>query len=37
MGGVTSGWLVVYNLQFAIYVRDKVEDRYMVAHDKTNG
>jgi hypothetical protein len=37
MAWVTSGWFVVCSLQFAIYVRDKVENNSMVAHDKTNG
>jgi hypothetical protein len=29
MGGVTSGWFVVYMV-------DEVEDRFVVAHDKAN-
>jgi hypothetical protein len=30
MGGVTSGW-------FVVYVGDEVKDRSVVAHDKANG
>jgi hypothetical protein len=30
MGGVTSEW-------FVICMGDEVEDRYVMAHDKTNG
>ncbi len=30
IGGVTSGW-------FVVYVGDEVKDRLVVAHDTTNG
>jgi hypothetical protein len=30
MGGITSGW-------FVVYVGDEVKDRFVVTHDKANG